>query len=64
MNIIEQLIDNIPEGEYKVKTKPIIKVPEGQYYQAVEASRGEFGVFLESHDSILYVPFILWYILG
>jgi NADH-quinone oxidoreductase subunit C/D len=49
LKIIEQLIDNIPEGEYKVKTKPIIKVPEGSYYQAVEASRGEFGVFLESH---------------
>ena len=53
MNMIELLIDNIPEGEYKVKTKPIIKVPEGQYYQAVEASRGEFGVFLESHVSLL-----------
>lgn len=49
LKIIEQLIDNIPEGDYKVKTKPIIKVPEGSYYQAVEGSRGEFGVFLESH---------------
>ena len=48
LNIIEQLIDNIPEGNYKEKTKPIIKVPEGTYYQAVESSRGEFGVFLES----------------
>ena len=48
LNIIEQLIDNIPEGNYKEKTKPIIKVPEGTYYQAVETSRGEFGVFLES----------------
>ena len=26
----------------------IIKVPEGSYYAAVEGSRGEFGVFLES----------------
>ncbi len=49
LNIIEQLIDNIPEGSYKEKTKPIIKVPEGTYYQPVEGSRGEFGVFLESH---------------
>lgn len=48
LNIIEQLVDNIPEGNYKEKTKPIIKVPEGTYYQAVESSRGEFGVFLES----------------
>lgn len=48
LNIIEQLIDNIPEGDYKVKMKPIIKVPEGSYYAAVEGSRGEFGVYLES----------------
>ena len=49
MNILEQLIDNIPEGPYQEKMKPIIRVPEGQYYTAVEGSRGEFGVFLESH---------------
>ena len=49
LNIIEQLIDNIPEGPFQEKTKPIIKVPEGTYYTAVEGSRGEFGVFLESH---------------
>ena len=48
LSIIEQLIDNIPEGEIQVKLKPIIKVPEGSYYAAVEASRGEFGVYLES----------------
>ena len=49
LNIIEQLIDNIPDGPFQEKTKPIIKVPEGTYYTAVEGSRGEFGVFLESH---------------
>ena len=49
LHIIEQLIDNIPEGPYQQKMKPIIRVPEGCYYAAVEASRGEFGVFLESH---------------
>jgi len=48
MNIIDQLIDNIPEGPYQVKMKPIIKVPEGDYFSSVESSRGEFGVFLES----------------
>ena len=48
MNIIEQLIDNIPEGAFQQKMKPIIRVPEGSYYAAVEGSRGEFGVFLES----------------
>jgi NADH-quinone oxidoreductase subunit D/NADH-quinone oxidoreductase subunit C/D len=48
MNIIEQLIDNIPEGPYAVKMKPIIKLPEGEYYQRVETARGELGVFVIS----------------
>ena len=51
MNIIEQLIDTIPEGDYQVKTKPIIKVPEGTYSASVESSRGEFAVFLVSDGS-------------
>jgi len=48
MSIIEQLIDNIPEGDFSVKMKPIIKLPEGEYYQRVEASRGEFGIYVVS----------------
>ncbi len=48
MNIIEQLIDNIPEGPYAVKMKPVIKLPEGEYYQRVETARGELGVFIIS----------------
>ncbi|KAA6306717.1 NADH-quinone oxidoreductase subunit C/D, partial [termite gut metagenome] len=49
LKIIEQLVDNIPSGSYQEKTKPVIRIPEGSYYAAVEGSRGEFGVFLESH---------------
>ncbi len=48
LRIIEQLIDNIPEGPFQEKMKPIIKVPEGVFYSAVEGSRGQFGVYLES----------------
>ena len=48
MNIIEQLIDNIPEGPYAVKMKPIIKLPEGEYFQRVETARGELCVFIIS----------------
>ena len=48
MNIIEQLIDNIPEGPFAVKMKPVIKLPEGEYYQRVETARGELGVFIIS----------------
>ena len=48
LKIMEQLIDNIPDGDYLAKTKAIIKLPEGEFYQRVEAARGEFGVFIES----------------
>lgn len=48
LKIIEQLIDNIPEGDFQAKTKAIIKLPEGQYFQRIEAARGEFAVFIES----------------
>ena len=48
MNIIEQLIDNIPAGDYQVKMRSVIRIPEGGYYSAVESSRGEFGVYIES----------------
>lgn len=48
LRIIEQLIDNIPEGDYQLKMKPVIRIPEGSYYAAVEGSRGEFGVYIES----------------
>lgn len=48
LRILEQLVDNIPEGDYCAKTKPVIRVPEGRYFQQVEAARGAFGVYLES----------------
>ncbi len=46
--IIEQLIDNIPDDGYRAKTKAIIKLPEGEYYQRVENARGDFGVYIQS----------------
>lgn len=48
LSIIEQLIDNIPEGNYREKMKPIIKLPAGKFYSEVEGSRGRFGVYIES----------------
>ena len=48
MSIIEQLIDNIPSGEYKVGTNAVIKLPKGEFYQKVETARGELGVFIIS----------------
>jgi NADH-quinone oxidoreductase subunit D/NADH-quinone oxidoreductase subunit C/D len=48
MNILEQLVDNIPEGDFTAKMKPVIKLPEGEYMQRVESSRGEYDVFIIS----------------
>lgn len=48
VNIIEQLIDNIPEGDFQAKTKVVIKLPKGDFYQRVETARGELGVYLVS----------------
>ena len=48
LKILEQLVDNIPEGEICAKVPKIIKLPAGHWYQKVEASRGTFGVYIES----------------
>lgn len=46
--ILEQLVDNIPEGEYCVKVPKVLKLPKGQWCEFVEGCRGTFGVYLES----------------
>lgn len=48
IRIIEQLIDNIPEGEFQAKTKAVLKPPKGEYYTRVETARGELGVYIVS----------------
>jgi NADH-quinone oxidoreductase subunit D/NADH-quinone oxidoreductase subunit C/D len=48
LSIIEQLIDDIPEGDFQAKTKAVLKVPKGEYYSRVETARGEFGVYIVS----------------
>lgn len=47
LNIIEQLIDNIPQGETMLQLKAV-KAPKGDFYQRVETARGELGVFIVS----------------
>lgn len=46
--IIEQLIDNIPEGEILAKVPKVLKLPVGHWYRMVEGCRGAFGIFIES----------------
>lgn len=48
IRIIEQLIDNIPEGDFQAKTKNVLKLPKGDFYTRVETARGELGVYIVS----------------
>jgi NADH-quinone oxidoreductase subunit D/NADH-quinone oxidoreductase subunit C/D len=48
IKIIEQLIDNVPAGDYLAKTKAVLKLPKGEFYTRVETARGELGVYIVS----------------
>jgi NADH-quinone oxidoreductase subunit D/NADH-quinone oxidoreductase subunit C/D len=48
IRIIRQLIDSIPEGDSQAKTKAVLKLPKGEFYQRVETARGELGVYIVS----------------
>ncbi len=50
-HIIEQLIDNIPEGEICAKVPKVLKLPVGHWFQLVEGCRGVFGVYIESNGT-------------
>lgn len=51
LSIIEQLIDNIPEGDFQAKTKAVLKPPKGEFYSKVETARGELGVYIVSEGA-------------
>lgn len=46
--ILEQLVDNIPDGECCVKVPKVLKLPVGRWFQRVEGCRGVFGIYIES----------------
>ena len=48
VKIVEQLIDNIPEGDFQAKTKAVLKPPKGEFYTRVETARGELGLYIVS----------------
>ncbi|MBI1342927.1 MAG: NADH-quinone oxidoreductase subunit D [Terrimonas sp.] len=48
MSILEQLIDDIPEGDIQAKTKAVLKLPKGEFYTRAETARGELGVYIVS----------------
>jgi NADH-quinone oxidoreductase subunit D len=48
MNILEQLVDNIPSGDYSAKMKAVLRLPAGEFFQRVETARGELDVYIVS----------------
>ena len=50
--IVEQLIDNIPDGDFQAKTKAVLKLPKGEFYTRVETARGELGVYIVSEGGM------------
>lgn len=52
LSIVEQLIDNIPDGDFQAKTKAVLKLPKGEFYQRVETARGELGVYIISEGGM------------
>jgi NADH-quinone oxidoreductase subunit D len=52
LRIIEQAIDNIPEGNVQSAIPKRIKPPKGTVYARVENPRGELGYFIISDGSV------------
>ena len=50
--ILEQLVDNIPEGEYCVKVPKVLKLPQGRWFEMGEGCRGVFGIYIESDGGV------------
>jgi NADH-quinone oxidoreductase subunit D len=51
LKIIEQILDKIPAGPVSLGKLPK-NAPKGEYYTAVEAARGSFGMYLVSDGSL------------
>ncbi len=52
IKIIEQALENIPDGEYLNSQVPrLLKPPAGEIYQHIESPRGELGFYIVSDGS-------------
>jgi len=46
--IIQQAMDNLPDGPVNAKVPKLIKPPVGDYYHSIEGPKGEIGCYLVS----------------
>ncbi len=51
LNMVEQALDMMPEGELKCKTPLRLKLPKGEVYHHIESARGDAAVYLISDGS-------------
>jgi NADH-quinone oxidoreductase subunit D len=48
VRILQQCLDQLPEGEVRAKVGRVVKPPAGEAYGRVESPRGEFGCYIVS----------------
>jgi NADH-quinone oxidoreductase subunit D len=48
VKIINQALDDLPEGEYRAKVPKLLRPPKGEVYTRIESPRGELGIHLVS----------------
>jgi NADH-quinone oxidoreductase subunit D len=48
LRILEQAVEQFPEGPTMGKAPKILRAPEGEVYSAIESPRGEIGVYIVS----------------
>ncbi len=51
MRIIRQAIDNLPDGDIRVKVPAALKIPAGEIFHTIEAPKGELGFYIKSNGT-------------
>ncbi|TLM77484.1 MAG: NADH-quinone oxidoreductase subunit D [Actinobacteria bacterium] len=53
VEIVRQLLDGMPEGDFTAKVPKVLRPPAGEAYACVESPRGELGIHVVSDGSDL-----------